>query len=203
MTQLSPRPVLDYSTGAAAPRSFIVLTVSVLCRPSLAFRWETGLPRAIRFARVHALLAALMLGIAAHLYIAYLSRWELFGTTTGHWSDGWFWIPLTILGYALFAAASEFAQRRLNREGGFDKFQAAGSHRRSAALLHTAQLLPPAVVIVSTVLILYRLNYSRTIDASHPAYPVLLIAELIMGAAYVIVTFRVASRCGDATAGAA
>lgn len=140
------------------------------------------------------MIAALMLGVGAHLYIAYLAGLTLFGDPTGHWSDGWFWIPLTLAWYVLFAAASEIAQWYLARQRVADESHAAAAHRRTGVLLHCAHLFPPAIAIVSTVLIYYRLNWSLTIHASKRPYLILLISELLMGAVYVVLMFRIASR---------
>jgi hypothetical protein len=200
MNPLPSPPVLNYSSAAPVPRSFFATTVGILRNPPLAFHWEADPSYAYRFARIHTLIASLMLGIGAHLYIAYLSRLELFGSTTGHWSDGWFWIPLSIFWYVLFALASRIAQRHLARQGTSAESQAAAAHRRTSVLLHCAQLLPPAVTILSTILILYRLDYSFTISASEPPYLILLIFELIMGAAYLVLTFKIASRTRSAPA---
>jgi hypothetical protein len=135
-----------------------------------------------------------MLGVGAHLYIAYLGGLKLFGDSTGHWADGWFWIPLTFSWYVLFAAANQIAQRQLAQQDVAAESHAAAVHLRTAILLHCAHLLPPAIVILSTILIYYRLDYSFTIRASNPPYLILLVLELLIGVAYLVFTFRIASR---------
>jgi hypothetical protein len=195
MNPLPATSVLDYSSAAPVPRSLFASTVGILRHPSLAFHWEADLMYAHRFARIHRILAAMMLGIGAHLYIAYLSGLDLFGTATGHWSDGWFWIPLTCFWYILFAAAAQISQH------GIETSPRSATHDRTGMLLHCVHLVPPAFVILSTVLVLYRLNYSFMIRASESRYAILLILELIMGTAYFVLTFRIASRNGSGAAG--
>lgn len=191
-----PPPVLDYSPPAAAPPSYVATTVTILLHPSLAFQSGATASAVRWFARTHMAIAALMLGIGTHLYVAYLSQVELFGTTTGHWSDGWFWMPMTFAWYVLFAAVSRIIQWRYTGHQDAAEPRAAAPDRRTAVLLHCAHLLPPAVVILATVLVLYRLDWSWTIDASEPRYGILLASELVAGAAYLGLTFRIASRAG-------
>src|SRR5438128_903575 len=77
--------------------SFLSTTSAVLLRPTSFFRTlATRIDEkpARRFARIHWLIAALLLGIAGHLHIAYLSG--IFADQ-GHWADGWFWIVLAFV----------------------------------------------------------------------------------------------------------
>jgi hypothetical protein len=140
-----PPPVLNYSSAAPVPPSFLATTAGILRHPSDAFRSEPELPGARRFARSHT------------------DR----GTHAG----------------------SRPALRRSAAES-----DAAAARRRTAVLLHCAHLLPPAVVILSTVLVYYRRDYSRMIRADELPYLILLTFELVMGAAYIFLTFRIASR---------
>jgi len=189
-----PPPVLDYSPAAPARPSFAATTVGVLLHPTLAFRLGAAQSDARRFARVHTLIASLMLGTATHLYVAYLAQVEWFGDYTGHWSDGWFWIPTTIAWYVLFEVISRIVQRRQARHEEANESCSEAPDRQAAAHLHCAHLVPPAIMMLLSVLVLYRLDWSSTIEAGEPRYGILLASELAISAAYFILTFRIGSR---------
>ena len=190
-------PLWERPEAGSALRRFLLTTAQVIFQPTRFYRsfaTRGSREQSARFARIHWLLAAVLLGAAGWLH----ADWFLdLGMTMKvgayvHWYAA---LPLTGIVFLFLAITTRFAARLTTFEATMRGIRLPVDVVRRGLDYHAAHNLPVALVAFLTVLG-YRiaLGYSAALMSWGTTYLYTLCVEVVIAAAYLFKTYWIGMR---------
>lgn len=190
-------PIWEQPKAGSALRRFLVTTAQVIFQPTRFYRsFATRGSRAesARFAHIHWLIAAVLLGAAGWLH----ADWFLdLGVSTRiggyvHWYAA---LPLTFIVFLFLAGITRLAARLTTFEATMRGIRLPLDVVRRGLDYHAAHYLPVALFTFGTILT-YRiaLGYSAALMNWGTTYLYTLCVEVVLAAAYLFKTYWIGMR---------
>jgi hypothetical protein len=181
---------------------FLETTRQIIFQPTRFYRGCTSRGQVVpayRFAQIHWIVAAFLLGMAAWFH----ARTEWLTHLTSQLAPGWLWpvsfVALPVVVFLCLMGTIRLAARLTAWEAGYRGFRLPHGVVLRALYYHSAHLLPVALTAIVTCggynwLANYWIETSLGRFMSEPAYLYTLSAEVVIAAVYLFYTYWIGMR---------